>query len=176
MTKCTFTTTTMTMDGKTFPASYSIQPSSNPHADGSVYVFVTVAEGKQIRIKLTPDDPHHAAALAAANGQQEQPQQEQPQQEQERDPKQARGPVPEKTWIGTSIQGMGWKIEFCPIMERTRLIFDRIPTKEAREMVKAAGFAWSPKMGSWNKGLNWKAYRAAQKLAADLGTLSRRAC
>ena len=48
--------------------------------------------------------------------------------------------------------------------------------KEARELVKAAGFAWSPKMGSWNKGLTWKAYRAAQKLAADLNGLSRRAC
>ena len=104
--------------------------------------------------------------------QEEQPQEEQP----APDPKQARGPVPEKTWIGTSIQGNGWKIEFCPTMERTRLIFDNTPTKEAVKIVKAAGFCWSPKMGSWNKGLTWKAYRAAQKLAADLGSLSRRAC
>ena len=180
----TFTRDTMTMDGKTYPASYCILPSSNPHADGSVFVYVSVGT-QQIRLKVEPTDPHHAAALAAAMGQQEQPQEAQPQQEQpadvqpqeqERDSKQARGPVPEKSWIGSSIQGNGWKIEFCPVFERTRLIFDRIPTKEAREMVKAAGFAWSPKMGSWNKGLTWKAYRAAQKLAADLGTLTRRAC
>lgn len=190
MTNCTFTRDTMTMDGHTFPAAYSIPP----HADGSVFVFVTIpGKDQPVRFRVAPDHPCHAAALAAAEGYtaevtqpdngvvvaetriditQEQPAQEEP----AHDPKQARGPVPEKTWIGTSIQGNGWKIEFCPVFERTRLIFDRIPTKEARELVKAAGFAWSPKMGSWNKGLTWKAYRAAQKLAADLGSLSRRAC
>ncbi len=171
---CTFTPDSMTMNGQTFPAGYSVAP------NGNVFVFVTVGE-KQTRIKLTPDAPHYAAALAAARPEPDLPaeqpdEQEQTDEQAKRDPKQARGPVPEKDWIGTSIQGNGWKIEFCPIMERTRLIFDRIPTKEAREIVKAAGFAWSPKMGSWNKGLTWKAYRAAQKLAADLGGLARRAC
>lgn len=190
---CTFTPDTMTIDNQDFPASYAVPP----HGDGSVFVFVTV-QGKQIRIRIAPEDPRHAAALAAAQGytastsepangvivaethiditRKAEPVQEQPQEEPASDPKQARGPVPDKAWIGTSIQGNGWKIEFCPVMERTRLIFDKVPTKEARELVKAAGFAWSPKMGSWNKRLTWKAYRAAQQLAADLGGLKRRAC
>lgn len=185
MNECTFAPDSLTMNGQTFPAGYSIPP----HGDGSVFVFVTV-QGKQIRIRIAPEDPRHAAALAAAQGEkpaepvqeepQEQPaepvQDDQPQEEPATDAKQARGPVPDKDWIGSSIQGNGWKIEFCPVFERTRLIFDKVPTKEARELVKAAGFAWSPKMGSWNKRLTWKAYRAAQQLAADLGGLKRRAC
>ena len=187
MENCTFTPETITMNGLTFPAGYSIPP----HGDGSVTVFITLpSKAQPVMACIAPDHPHHAAAMAAAEGynamrkqgykpQPVQPvavQEEKPQEQDNADDKKARGPVPEKTWIGTSIQGNGWKIEFCPIMERTRLIFDRIPTKEAREVVKAAGFAWSPKMGSWNKGLTWKAYRAAQKLAADLNGLSRRAC
>lgn len=184
---CIFTPDTMTLNGIDFPASYSVQPSSNPNADGSVYVFVTSPDDQKIRIRIAPEDPRHAAALAAATGTSAQSSTVKPAAEPEPVPteepaaeptpaKQAHGPVPEKDWIGTSIQGNGWKIEFCPIFEQTRLIFDRIPTKEARELVKAAGFAWSPKMGSWNKKLTWKAYRAAQKLAADLGNMSRRAC
>lgn len=180
---CIFTPDSMILNGIEFPAGYSIPP----HGDGSVFVIVRLDE-KQIRIRIAPDDPRHAAALAAACPQREEPITE-PEQVQPEEPaaeseqpqpsnpdKQAHGPVPEKTWIGTSIQGIGWKIEFCPIMERTRLIFDRVPCKEARELAKAAGFAWSPKMGSWNKRLTWKAYRAAQKLAADLGALPRHAC
>lgn len=184
---CIFTPDTATIDGITFPAGYSIPP----HGDGSVFVFITVpGREKPVRVTIRPEDPRHAAALAAAQGEkpaepvqeepQEQPaepvQEEQPQEEPASDPKQARGPVSDKAWIGTSIQGNGWKIEFCPVFERTRLIFDRIPTKEARELVKAAGFAWSPKLGSWNKRLTWKAYRAAQQLAAALSGLPRRAC
>jgi len=199
MNEYTFTPDTITIDGVEFPAGYSIPPRGN----GNVFVFITVpSREKAVRITVRPDTPHYAAALAAAQGYtattiepangvivaethiditrkaepvQEEPQ-EQPQEEPASDPKQARGPVPDKAWIGTSIQGNGWKIEFCPVMERTRLIFDKVPTKEARELVKAAGFAWSPKMGSWNKRLTWKAYRAAQQLAADLGGLKRRAC
>lgn len=190
---CIFTPDTVIIDGVTFPAGYSIPP----HGDGSVFVFITVpSREKPVRATIRPEDPRHAAALAAAQGYtastsepaQEEPQeqpQEQPaepvqddqsQEEPAPDAKQARGPVPDKSWIGTSIQGNGWKIEFCPVFDRTRLIFDKVPTKEARELVKAAGFAWSPKLGSWNKRLTWKAYRAAQQLAAALSGLPRRAC
>ena len=43
--------------------------------------------------------------------QEEQPQEEQPQEEQPaRDPKQARGPVPDKAFVGLEIKGKGWKI------------------------------------------------------------------
>jgi hypothetical protein len=82
--------------------------------------------------------------------------------------KAARGPVPEKEFIGSTIQGKGWRIFFDPEEQRTRVIFEKCPTKEVREIVKAAGFYWAPNMGSWNKKLTFKAYRAAVALAGEL--------
>lgn len=88
-------------------------------------------------------------------------------------PKQARGIVPEKTFIGLEIKGNGWKIYFDPAYDRTRVIFPRKPSTTALEAVKTAGFFWSPAMKSWNKKLTHKAFRAAQALADQLRTICR---
>lgn len=85
-----------------------------------------------------------------------------------RDPKQARGPVPEKSFVGQTIQGNGWKIVFDGETARTRVIFAGRPTDAARAALDAAGFFYSPKMGSWNKKLTFKAHRAAGRLAGEL--------
>ena len=85
-----------------------------------------------------------------------------------RDPKQTRGPVPEKAFVGTTLKGKGWKILFDGDHARTRVIFTRKPSKAAREAVEKAGFYWSPVMESWNKKLTHKAFRAAQALALEL--------
>lgn len=87
------------------------------------------------------------------------------------EPKQARGPVPEKTFIGQRIQGAGWQIYFDGDMGKTRVIFDRVPAADVRQAVKAAGFWWSSYTRSWHKGLTFKAYRAAQKLAEELAAI-----
>ncbi|NLV58652.1 MAG: hypothetical protein GXY67_07760 [Clostridiales bacterium] len=86
----------------------------------------------------------------------------------ERDPKQARGPVPDKNFVGKEIAGNGWKILFDAAQERTRVIFEGEPTKAALVTVEKAGFYWSTVMQSFNKKLTFKAYRAAQALALDL--------
>ena len=85
-----------------------------------------------------------------------------------RDPKQARGPVPEKDFIGQVIKGQGWKIVFDGSEERTRVIFLAPPPQAAEKATQEAGFFWSPLMKSWNKKLSFKAYRAAQGLALQL--------
>lgn len=79
----------------------------------------------------------------------------------------------QKEWAGEVIQGKGWQIVFDAEMEKTRVIFEKFPTKEARETVKAAGFWWNSYTGSWNKKLTNKARRAALQLAKDLGTLKK---
>lgn len=212
MINAAFTAHEITVNGKTFPAEYSISPS------GTVFAFVTVQENGQpvsLRIKIDPADPNHAAALAAAQqerneahpaepeaptqqeqdeapapdaepetpAQQEQteapaepeapaPQeQDEPHEEPARNPKQARGPVPEKNFIGLEIKGNGWKIVFDGSYDRTRVIFKRKPSTKAREAVENAGFFWSPVMQSWNKKLTFKAWRAAQSLAMELKTI-----
>lgn len=192
-TRCTFTRDSLTIDGITRPAEYSVTPA------GTVFVFVAVdvdGQERKVRIKIPADDPRYAAALAAAQEPQpepeqaadvepeqpaqeqpadaepEQPQEEQPQEEQPaRDPKQARGPVPDKAFVGLEIRGKGWKIVFDGSYDRTRVIFKRKPSNAAREALDKHGFFWSPAMQSWNKKLTHKAFRAAQALALELRTI-----
>ena len=182
MTNAIFTAHEITVNGKAFPTAYSVTP------NGTVFAFVTVqGDGKPVslRIKVGPDDPNYPAALDAAQQAREavrkpgaepekvedqavkQTQEEQP----ARDPKQARGPVPDKAFIGLEIKGKGWKIVFDGNYDRTRVIFKRKPINTAREAVQKAGFYWSPAMQSWNKKLTHKAFRAAQALALELRTI-----
>lgn len=191
-TRCTFTRDSLTIDGITHPAEYSVTPA------GTVFVFVAVdvdGQKRKMRIKIPADDPRYAAALAAAQEPQPEPEQaqpeqddaepeqpaqeqpadaepEQPQEEQPaRDPKQARGPVPDKAFVGLEIKGKGWKIVFDGSYDRTRVIFKRKPSNAAREALDKHGFFWSPAMQSWNKKLTHKAFRAAQALALELRTI-----
>ena len=87
------------------------------------------------------------------------------------DPKAARGPVPEKTFVGEVIQGNGWKIVFDGEASRTRIIFDELPTDAAKEALKEAGFYYSTNMDSWNKKLTFRAYRAAKAISDKLSEL-----
>lgn len=196
-----FTASTYNTNGQTFPAEYSITPSGAVIAFVTVQED---DQPKRLRIRIDPDHELHPAALAAAQAardevptllstiqrdmqialapvdvpaeqEPEQPaEQARPEQEQERDPKQARGPVPEKFFIGLeSLKGRGWHIEFSgpEVYNRTRVIFAQHPGKKALEAVKAAGFYWSPSMKSWNRKLSFKAYRAAQALALELSAI-----
>lgn len=245
-----FAQDSITANGKTFPAQYSISPT------GIVFAFVKVQQGEttaDVRIKIAPEDSNYPAALNAAQQERETRKQEQsapdapaacdaaaaapeqpdasasvaeeapaqdtpapvadpapapakvqrkapakkrakaadakpaevaapvvaveaaqepaPEAQPEqpaRDPKQTRGPVPEKAFVGTTLKGKGWKILFDGDHDRTRVIFTRKPSKAAREAVEKAGFYWSPVMESWNKKLTHKAFRAAQALALEL--------
>ena len=72
-----------------------------------------------------------------------------------------------KSWVGSSIVGDGWRIVFDAVEERTR-VFCAAPTDAQKAAIEGAGFWWSPRMGSWNKKLTCKAYRAAVALAEEL--------
>ena len=190
----TFTADSITVKGKTFPAEYSVTPS------GAVFVFVQ-QEGKKdkTRIRFNPDHAEYAAALAAARNEQPAPvadpapaADERPEIISPADPapaaveapaapaadpapvadgKATRGPVPEKTFVGESITGNGWKILFDGETSRTRIIFESKPTDAARAALDKAGFFFSAALNSWNKKLTFKAYRAAQALAGELSAL-----
>lgn len=81
-------------------------------------------------------------------------------------------PAGDKGWIGTAITGKGWRIVFDDATQRTRVSFDAQPSAKQKAAVEAAGFYFSAQLGSWNKKLTCKAYRAAQALAATLTALS----
>ena len=112
----------------------------------------------------TPDDHSETTDETPAEQEQEPQEQEQP----APDPKQARGPVPEKTFIGTSISGHGYSIVFDGGCNRTRVIVTDDVKEKARPIIEKAGFYYSAALDSWNKKLTFRAYRAAQALAAEL--------
>lgn len=89
---------------------------------------------------------------------------------------QRRADIPEKTWIGTAIQGAGYRMEFSQENERTMILFDGKPTDAARMIVEETGFYYSGRLGAWVKGLTWKAYRAANRAAERLNALKETVC
>lgn len=220
-----FSPTTMTVNGRTFGASYSVA------RGGDVYVFtgVQAAPGAQripVRMHITQDMPMHADALAAARlaaetetpkadpspveapkAQAPAPVQDAPKAAkpakapkaakpkakpapvQEAPKAQAPAPTQDaaqavckpaadaaqavcKAWIGSTITGKGWRIVFDGDAQRTRVIFDAKPTAAQAAAVDAARFYYSPSMGSYNKHLTCKAYKAAQALAQTLAGLA----
>lgn len=138
----TFTAKTIKIgNDEPYPAKYKIN-------EKEIVITITLPNGKAAILTLAENSEHYAAALFAA--------------QEVAEGKKTRGPVPEKTFIGTKITGPEWKIEFAA--ERTRIIFQKVPCKAYRDAVKAAGFYWSPNDKSWNKKATFKAYRAAQAL------------
>ena len=84
------------------------------------------------------------------------------------DHKQAHGPIPEKTFIGTSIKGARYEIIFDGDTQRTRVIIPAEHRDALKPIVEKAGFYYAAAMDSWNKKLTFRAYRAAVALAAAL--------
>ena len=178
-----FTAESVTYAGKSFHAGYSITPS------GAVVIFPYGAK----KIRIEKDSPYYESAYAAADAARKQrtenissdpkpaaaepetePETEpepEPEPEPARDPKAARGPVPEKTFIGQTIRGDGWRVYFDGETQRTRIIFDQEPTPAAKKAVQDAGFYYSGQMKSWNKKLTFKAYRAAKVLSDQLSKI-----
>lgn len=74
-TAASFTLDTLSINGQTFPAQYSVTPT------GTVYAFVTVQENGQpvnLRVKIEPSEAAYAAALAAAQQRTQEVQQPEP--------------------------------------------------------------------------------------------------
>lgn len=75
-----------------------------------------------------------------------------------------------KPWIGTSISGDGWKIDFDAKVERTCIRFVATPTAAQKAIVDAAGFYYRNDLKCFVKKLTCKAYRAALSVAEALNT------
>lgn len=183
----TFAPDTLTVNGRTFPASYSLART------GDVYVFATVkadadAAEMPVRLHISATMPMHADAVAAAEAARAASKASKPAEApapvQEVAPVVEAAPVQEvapapvqdtpagKAWIGTAIQGKGWSIAFDAAAGRTRVQVEGTPTDAQRSAIEQAGFYWSAQMNSWNKKLTCKAYRAAQALASTLNALA----
>ena len=111
-------------------------------------------ENKDFTLVLTPTDDLYPQALAAYQA------------KQEKRAKAAAQPkeVPEKLYKGTVLKGAGFTIFMDGSIDRATVTFKRKPSADVREMVKEAGFYWSPNHGCWSRKLTNKAWKAAQEL------------
>ena len=167
-----FKKSSFSVGGKIFPARYEID------GEGAVIVHAAVhgIDSEWVTIRFPADHEEHAAALRAATAP-EGPEREEPAavtiigNPYQDNPKQAHGPVPEKTFIGERIRGNGWQIYFDGKADRTRVIFEREPAEAAVKAVTKAGFYYSENTHSFNKKLTFKAYRAALQLSKKLSAV-----
>ena len=169
-----FTNTSISINGATFPAEYSKSPY------GSMHVIARVPGGP-VTINFTPDHPDYRAAILAYNGDapdtseaadelaapaldhscEAAPAADEP----APDTSEAAAPAPD------AIQGNGWYIKFDAVAARTRVIFAAAPVPAAADALADAGFYYSKAMRSYNKKLTNKARRAAQALALKLNAI-----
>ena len=171
----TFTPRSLIISGKTYPALYSRDEK------GVIYAHVSVKDGDtpaNLRIAIAPDESIYPAALTAAQGKQQAAESpaEKTASKKAAPPektyaKKSKAAIPYKSFVGTTLEGAGWRIVFDGEKERTRVILGNTATPAMQEAVKAAGFYWSGVMQSYNKKLTHKAHRAAQALAKKLAAM-----
>ena len=82
--------------------------------------------------------------------------------------KPARVPVKPKDFAWDALIGRGWCIVFDTGLQRTRVIVQDSIRETVAPIIRESGFYWSVNMGSYNKKLTYKAYRAALALAVKL--------
>ena len=182
----TMTPYTVTINGAEMPVGWS----HNPHLPGAPVVMTYAeANGRRVQVAISPDhalfsearrcwaaeraDAAEARAVIQAAERAASPAPAQPEPEPTADAPNQAAPEPAREkkpldFIGQTIRGKGWRIEFDGGHGKTRVIFARKPERGVIELVGASGFYWSPTLKSWNRGLNWRSYRAALNLAAAL--------
>ena len=154
-----YTTRSMIMeDGTRFKARYNLAE------DGALEIIAITDAGKEFKVTLAPDHEQYAAARAAYDEKAE-----------KRARYEAEKPeAPDKWFIGQELKGPGWVICMDGSIDRATVTFKRKPSPETRELVKAAGFYWSPVHKQWSRGLTHKAWRAAQELYQQLRAPAKR--
>ena len=173
----------LTIDGETFPAEHSFTPT------GAIVIFWRQKDVSR-RLRIPASHPLNARIASAlqnpAEARAKAPQAfpsvpaclpapapvlllPAPKAPEAFSPVSAR-PIPEKTFSGTEITGNGWRIYFNPDLQRTQVILTAA-NRRMTDAVLSAGFFYSPRTGSYNKKLTFKAYRAAQALADSLRRL-----
>ena len=147
-----FTTRAMIINGTRHKVRYHLTDA------GALEISGELENGKPFIITLPPDHDHYPAARAAYD---------------EKAAKRAKYDAEpretlEKSFVGIEMKGPGWIIKMDGSINRATVTFKRKPDPATRELVKAAGFYWSPVHKQWSRGLTHKAWRAAQELYSQL--------
>ena len=73
--------------------------------------------------------------------------------------------------LPADIVGTWYDVEFNAPADRVQIVFRRFPPVEARQIVKDAGFYWSPSLKCWQRRITRKAERAAYDVSCKLAAL-----
>lgn len=76
--------------------------------------------------------------------------------------------IPPKPWIGSTLQGSGFRVVFDADADRTRVILDDGAPADLGDRIAAAGWFYNARMGSYNKKLTHRAHRAALELVQSI--------
>lgn len=146
-----FTTKSVIMDGVRNKAIYTL--------DGeNLVIKMTTPDEKIVSLTLDPSHDLFAAAKAAYD-----------EKAAKRAAYQANKPEPaEKLYKGMKLKGRGFEIYMDGSIDRATVTFKRKPSAQVRELVKAAGFYWSPNHNCWSRKLTNKAWTASQALYQQL--------
>lgn len=146
-----FTTKSMIMDGVRSKVAYTM--------DGENLILkITSPDEKIYALTLSPDHEFYPAAKAAHD-----------EKAAKRAAYEANKPEPaEKLYKGMQLKGRGFVILMDGSIDRATVTFKSKPSAKVRELVKAAGFYWSPNHGCWSRKLTNKAWAASQELYRQL--------
>lgn len=64
----------------------------------------------------------------------------------------------------------GFSVRENASLNRLQIIFDEKPGEEARNVLKANGFRWSPREGAWQRQLNENARAALRRIAEEIAS------
>ena len=150
--KAKFTTKSMiTEDGNRFKVKYSMEGEN-------IIVKAYTPDDKIVSFNLAPGHELYTAAKAAYD-----------EKEAKRAAYEASKPAAdEKLFKGMTLKGRDFTIYMDGSIGRATVTFKRKPSAERRELVKAAGFYWSPVHGCWSRKLTNKSWTAAQALYSQL--------
>ena len=172
----------ITVEGQEVPATYGKSPMTD-----AITVFLTLPNGNKTKLRLVAGDEQYQEAneawheslkldsvpdlFALMNEPITPPTYDPAKAAVDMIPAPRPAPSAHKEPKTPTIRGIGFRIVFNQELERTQIIFTKFPSQAARDLVKAAGFYWSPNNQAWQKKLSKKAQRAAEEVAAQLAAL-----
>lgn len=149
-----FTTKNLIIDGERTRIVYSLEE------DGTLKIYRKLEKGKEFWMDIEPFNPLYPAAKAAFD--------EKAEKRATYDAQGTREHV--TTWIdGAQLKGSGYVISLAKDIGtgtagRILVTFKRRPSADTIQMVKDAGFYWSPTGKHWSRKLTNKGWMAAQEL------------
>ena len=149
-----FTTKNLIIDGERTRIVYELAE------DGTLRIYSKLEKGKQHMFDLEPENPLYPEARAAYD-----------EKAAKRAAYEAHGTHEHvTTWIdGAQLKGSGYVISLAKDIGtgtagRILVTFKRRPSADTIQMVKDAGFYWSPTGKHWSRKLTNKGWMAAQEL------------